>query len=112
MVKKIPARMQTWATRSLSFAGRATLINSVIFGMYIYLASIFILPNAVLEQLTQVCRNYLWSRYEEYKKSPSSWFNTCLPKKQGGLGFKDFAIWNKASIAKLVRVIAKKKDLL
>ena len=41
-----------------------------------------------------------------------SWQKTCLTKKQGGLGIKDFEAWKKALIAKLVWAIAKKKYLL
>ena len=36
LVEKIIARVHLWATRNISFAGRARLINSVIFGMYTY----------------------------------------------------------------------------
>ena len=34
LVEKIAARIHTWATRNLSFAGLAMLINSIIFGMF------------------------------------------------------------------------------
>ena len=60
LVEKITARVHTWATKSLSFAGRATLINSVIFGMFNYWASIFLLPQMVLDSITSICRNFLW----------------------------------------------------
>jgi len=41
-----------------------------------------------------------------------SWVETCKPKTYGGLGIRNMEGWNKASIAKLVWVVAKKKDLL
>ena len=44
LVEKITGRMKQWSTRNLSFAGRAQLINIVVFGMYGFWASIFILP--------------------------------------------------------------------
>ena len=40
LVEKITGRIHIWATRNISFAGRAVLINSVIFGMFNYWASI------------------------------------------------------------------------
>ena len=70
LVEKIMARMKIWATRHISFAGRAKLINSVLFGMFNYWASIFILPQAVLDKITHTCRNFLWSGTEDYKKVP------------------------------------------
>ncbi|KAJ8430542.1 LOW QUALITY PROTEIN: hypothetical protein Cgig2_012326 [Carnegiea gigantea] len=39
-----------------------------------------------------------------------SWQHSCLLKSKGGLGIKDFAAWNRATIAKLA--IADKKDVL
>jgi len=48
------------ASRNLSFASIAVLINGVIFGMFSYWASIFLLPKEVVDQITNICRNYLW----------------------------------------------------
>jgi len=59
-VKKILAKVHLWATRNISFAGRAQLINTVIFGMIDYWASIFMLPSEVLDSITKICRIYLW----------------------------------------------------
>ena len=36
LIDKITTRLTTWATKSISFAGRAQLLNFAIFGMYIY----------------------------------------------------------------------------
>ena len=103
LVEKITARVHIWSTRNLSFAGRATLINSVIFGMFNYWASIFLLPQNVLDKITSICRNYLWGGSDVHTRIPHiSWKNTCLARKHGGAGIKDYAAWNKAIIAKLV----------
>ncbi|KAJ8433592.1 hypothetical protein Cgig2_016522 [Carnegiea gigantea] len=45
LVEKIIARVHLWATRNISLVGRTRLINSVIFGMFSYWASIFLLLN-------------------------------------------------------------------
>ena len=113
LVEKILTKVRIWTTKHLSYAGRAMLINSAIFGMINYWASIFILPNSVIERLTQICRNFLWGVKAEYAATPKvAWDTVCLDKKNGGLGIKDLAAWNKALIAKLVWAVAKKKDLL
>jgi len=73
----------------------------------------FLLPQNVLDKLTVLCRNYLWGGTEANTRVPHiSWATTCKPKKYGGAGIKDFARWNKATIAKLVWAIANKKDSL
>ena len=49
----------------------------------------------------------------EFKRMPhTSWQKAYLPKAQGGLGIKEFAAWNKASITKLMWAIAEKSDNL
>lgn len=102
-----------WSSKNLSFAGRSRLINCIIFGMFSYWASIFLLPTEVTTKLTQLCRNYLWGASEEYKRPPFiSWSNSCQPRTHGGLGIKDMGCWNKALTAKLVWAVATKKDTL
>ena len=64
LIEKILTKVRLWSTRHISFAGRATLINSIIFGMVNHWASIFILPTSVLEKLTQICRNFLWGDHQ------------------------------------------------
>ncbi|KAJ8419242.1 hypothetical protein Cgig2_001643 [Carnegiea gigantea] len=89
------------------------LINSVLFGMYSYWASIFILPAEVVEKITMISRNFLWSGAAKFKRVPHlSWQQACFYRSQGGPGIKDYAIWNKALIAKLVWALAHKKDTL
>jgi len=70
LVEKITAWVHIWATRNLSFAGRAMLINTVIFGMFSYWASIFLLPQSVLDKITSICRNYLWGGKENMTRIP------------------------------------------
>ncbi|KAJ8420343.1 LOW QUALITY PROTEIN: hypothetical protein Cgig2_012108 [Carnegiea gigantea] len=111
LVEKITGKIRLWATKSISFASRARLLNSVVFGMFSYWASIFILPQEVIDLLNKICRNYLWGGTAEYHKSPYiSWSQTCTPKKYGGISLKNLGAWNKACIAKTA--IALKEDIL
>lgn len=113
LVEKITARIQTWSTRHISYAGRLVLINTVLFGIFNYWASIFLLPHEVTEKLTKLSRNYLWYGSVEFRHPPYvSWKQSCQTKAKGGLGIKDFDTWNKATIARLVWDIAEKKDIL
>ena len=113
LVDKMTARIHTWATRNISYAGRLVLINTVLFGIFNYWASIFLLPQEVIDRLTKVSRNFLWFGSEEFKHPPFlSWKQSCHTKATGGLGIKDYAAWNKATIARLVWDIARKKDNL
>ncbi|KAJ8439686.1 LOW QUALITY PROTEIN: hypothetical protein Cgig2_010183 [Carnegiea gigantea] len=111
LVDKIVVKGHMWATRNLSFAGRAQLINSIIF---------------VVDRIIQICRNFLWGGggggggTADFKKPPRlSWGKVCLEKKSGSLekksgvlGIRDFHAWNKAVQAKLIWAVALKKDML
>ena len=113
LVEKITARIKTWASRHISYAGRLVLVNSVLFGIFNFWAQVFILPEAVIDQVTKLCRNFLWGGEGDYKRVPYvAWEYVCLPRKKGGLGVKNLDLWNAASIAKLVWAISMKKDIL
>jgi len=89
IVEKIIARVHIWATRNLSFAGRAMLINGVIFGMFNYWASMLLLPQYVIEKITVIYKNYLWGCSDVYSRAPHiSWTTTCKDKNLGGSGLR------------------------
>jgi len=59
LVEKIMGKIRLCATKGISFVGKAQLLSLVVFGMFNYWATIFILPQEVIDQLNQICRNYL-----------------------------------------------------
>ena len=114
---QIPSREDCGEDKALVYKKpsicRAQLLSSVIFGMYNFWASIFILSQEVIDQVNQLCRNYLWGGAAEFKRPPFiSWNTAYTPKKYGGIGLKNLAAWNQASIAKLVWMVALKKDIM
>lgn len=71
----------------------------------------FLLPQAILKKIEEVCRAYLWSgKAKEDKGGHAKWSNVCKPKKYGGLGFRQIQKWNIAAIGKLVWHIGANKD--
>lgn len=61
LVQKILAKINCWATKFLSYAGRLQLIKSVIFGIQVFWSQIFILPQKVVKQIQTACRLFLWT---------------------------------------------------
>jgi hypothetical protein len=49
------------SSRTLSYAGRVQLINSVLFSIQVYWASLFLLPGQVIKSVEQIMRSFLWS---------------------------------------------------
>ncbi|XP_062114593.1 uncharacterized protein LOC133825700 [Humulus lupulus] len=123
--KKIPAaecevildrmvqRIRVWSSRNLSYAGRATLVNSVLMAIHSYWAQIMIIPKKILHRVNIICRNYLWKVMVDSTSSGQvAWDNMCRPKSEGGLGFRRITKWNEAAIGKYVWAVASKQDTL
>nr|GEX08151.1 reverse transcriptase domain, reverse transcriptase zinc-binding domain protein [Tanacetum cinerariifolium] len=113
LLKRVKRRVNDWKNKSLSFAGRAQLIRSVLSSMHIYWASMFILPSSLMYDLEQVIRGFLWCQGDMKKwKAKVAWEVVCLPKKEGGLGIRRLDIFNKALIASHIWSILFGKDSL
>ena len=100
LVNKVMARLKSWGCRSLSYASRVILVNSVLLNLHSYWASIFIIPMEALNGIIAICRNYLWDgKLIASRSPPIAWDFISRSKTQGGLGLKDSFAWNVASKA-------------
>ncbi|XP_062075632.1 uncharacterized protein LOC133779728 [Humulus lupulus] len=113
IIEKIQRNLHSWASRNLSFAGRAQLIHSVLLGIRNFWMNIFILPQKVVDVIDKSCRDFLWGlKGNRSKPHLTSWEQVCLPKKYGGVGFFEGRKWNIALMAKYIWAISSKKDCL
>ena len=63
--------------------------------------SCFKIPDSLCEELTIMVRNFRWGQKGEEKKMAwISWEKLCIPKSQGGMGFKLLEEFNLALLAK------------
>ncbi|XP_074292531.1 uncharacterized protein LOC141619416 [Silene latifolia] len=113
LVDKVTERIDRLGTKHLSYAGRLTLIKSVLSTLHNYWARIFILPKTVLNSIDAICRAFLWHGQEQ-KESPAlvSWNQICKPRRKGGLGLKLLHQWNVALMGKYVWWVEQKTDHL
>ncbi|XP_062118969.1 uncharacterized protein LOC133832673 [Humulus lupulus] len=112
-IQKFRLKIQTWASRHLSFAGRIQLINSVLLGLRNYWMSIFILSQSVVKEVEKLSRGFLWGvSGQRSKLHLPSWQKVCLPKAYGGVGFREGSLWNRSVLAKYIWALAFKPDLL
>nr|ABV21212.1 Ty1_Copia-element protein [Arabidopsis thaliana] len=103
LVVKIKAKLNFWAVKSLSFAGRLQLLSSVISGIVVFWMSTFRLPKGCIREIESMCARFLWSGgTDEHHKAKVSWSTVCLPKAEGGLGVRKFTEWNTALNLKLI----------
>ncbi|GFY86576.1 hypothetical protein Acr_05g0002150 [Actinidia rufa] len=78
----------SWA--GMTYAGRSELIRSVLQGVECFWLSSLPMPVGVRDKINRMCRNFLWgSKCCVVKKALVAWDDICLPKKEGGLGFKN-----------------------
>ncbi|GKC63304.1 putative RNA-directed DNA polymerase, partial [Tanacetum coccineum] len=113
LVIKARNRIRDWKNKSLSFAGRLQLCNSVISSMQVYWASVLSIPFGIIDDIQQLIRGFLWCN-GEYKrgKSKVSWDVICLPKSEGGLGIRCLKVFNGALMATHIWNIVTNKDSL
>ena len=60
MIQKIQKRLALWKGKYLSFAGRVTLIKSVLSTIPLYYLSLFKLPICVEKMIRKIQRDFLW----------------------------------------------------
>lgn len=88
LMEKVSARIDSWLSKHLSFAGRLQLISSDLYSLQVFWYSIFILPKKIIRLLEQKLNRYLRSGNDTVKARA----------KDGGLGLKRVEDWNKAAM--------------
>ncbi|XP_021835349.2 uncharacterized protein [Spinacia oleracea] len=113
LIDKFYTRVTSWVSKKLSYAGRLQLVKVILFSLQTYWSQIFMLPKKVVREIERICRTYLWTGdTKTSKKSPIAWDSVCKPKVAGGQNVKNFHLWNKAAILKLLWALAFKPDAL
>lgn len=103
LLQQVKKKVNNWSARSLYFAGRLLLINTVIAGISNFWCSTFTIPKKCIKQINSICGAYLWKGTSEgHHSARVSWETVTLSREEGGLGIRDLNIWNKACTLKLV----------
>ncbi|KAK4397477.1 putative ribonuclease H protein [Sesamum angolense] len=100
LINKLDTRIAGWRHLSLTFAGRAQLIKSVLSTLHSYWASVFILPKGIINIIEAKLRKFLWQGSTGRGCAKVSWDQICRPKEEGGLGFHNILVINKALMLK------------
>ena len=82
-------------------AGKEVLIKSVAQALATYMMGAFKLPKGLCDDLTKMIRYYWWGAEDRKKKTHwVSWNNLVQPRCRGGMGFRDFLLFNQALLAR------------
>ncbi|XP_021865115.2 uncharacterized protein [Spinacia oleracea] len=113
LIDRTVARIKSWTSKFLSYAGRLQLVKSVSFCIQLYWSQIFVMPKKVMKEIQRICRCFMWSGTDEgSRKAAVSWEQLCLPKSCGGWNLKDLTVWNKAAVLKHCWALSLKHDRL
>ncbi|GKF45350.1 hypothetical protein Tco_0131902 [Tanacetum coccineum] len=102
-----------WKNKSLSFAGRLQLCNSVLSSIQVYWASVLLIPKGIVYDIHQLIRGFLWCN-GEYKcgKAKVALDVISLPKTKGGLGIRNLDTFNISLMTKHIwNIISNQKSL-
>lgn len=87
---RITSKLHSWTVKFISFAGKVTMIYSVIYGMVNFWSSVFVLPKWFYAKLDSLCSGFLWkNNITSAAGAKVSWINICRPKADGCLGIKN-----------------------
>ena len=80
-VAKLEARLSAWSGRSLSFQGKAVVINTLALSQIWHLCRVFPIPRWASKRITTAVWSFFWSEKDLVRRS-----TVCLPRSQGGFG--------------------------
>ncbi|KAJ0818578.1 putative RNA-directed DNA polymerase [Helianthus annuus] len=101
VLDRFKSKLSKWKARYLSFAGRMTLIKSVLGSLPSYFLSIYAAPKCVLKKLEKIRREFLWGKSDKGHKLRWVRWNWLLnSKKAGGLGVGSIQHFNFAMLVK------------
>jgi hypothetical protein len=101
IIEKVRDKLAGWKAKTLSMAGRCTLINSVSSAIPTHVMQCCLLPSKTCAELDKLNRSFLWGDSSAKKKLHLiKWDSVSRPKEEGGLGIKRSRCRNKALLAK------------
>jgi hypothetical protein len=99
----VQGKIKGWRSKTLSQAGKSVLLKVVASSIPSYAMSFFLFPDILCHRLDNAFRNFWWGfpKGKTHNLTLKSWSSSCLPKDQGGLGFRLMKYINVSLIAKL-----------
>jgi hypothetical protein len=87
LLGKIIGRLDSWTSKTLSFASRLQLLTSILYSLQVFWTRLFILPKKIIKDITQKFNRFLWNGKDgEFAKEKVAWDEICFPKKRGWFG--------------------------
>jgi ribonuclease HI len=99
--ERFQKRLSDWVEKYLSSGGKEVLIKAILQALPVYAMSVFQFPAGLIEELNQMIRNFYWGdEHDRRRMHWLSWDKLTQPKLSGGMGFRDFKVYNQALLAR------------
>jgi hypothetical protein len=94
-------RLSDWIEKYLSSGGKEVLIKAILQALPVYAMSVFQFPTGLIEELNELIRDFHWGdEHDRRRMHWLSWDKLTQPKLCGGMGFRDFRVYNQALLAR------------
>lgn len=81
-------KLEGWKAKSLSFAGKLTLIKSVLASIPIHTLSCMAVPKSTIQRMENIMKAFIWSQHGQKRLHWVAWKEVCTPFKEGRLGIR------------------------
>lgn len=95
-------KLTSWKGSQLAFAGRVTLVKSVIKALPIYQMMTTNIPKTCIQEIHKIQRKFIWGEgIDERRYHAVRWSVITKPKDVGGLGLRKLDVMNQVCILKI-----------
>ena len=105
LIDRFISRLSGWKEKIFSYGGKEVILKAVAQALPAYAMSVFKLPKQVCKGIISAMSQYWWGYDDQHKHMHwFAWWKMCIPKHQGGMGFRDLQSFNLALLPTMLEI--------